>query len=60
MEADDTYASHDARRFTELAEPLNFPMLETYFIPNVLEFDKMPAFELRTKIARLLARAAVE
>lgn len=55
---DDTFACEDGKSFTELVELMNFPAPETYVIPNVLRFNKMPAFELQGKIAHILARAA--
>lgn len=37
---------------------MNFPAPETYVTPRVLQFNKMPAFELQAKIAYILAEAA--
>lgn len=45
-EDDDTYASHDRKRFAELVELMNFPAPEMYAILRVLQLKKMAAFEL--------------
>ena len=37
---------------------MNFPAPKTYVIPRVLQFNKMPPFELQEKIAYILAKAA--
>ena len=57
-EDDDTYASHDEKRFVELVELMNFPAPKLYAILRVLQFNKMPAFELQVKIAYFLAKVA--